>query len=211
MYLIDYIQGVFVGKSGSICCFVAALLLLTIIQTESLNAQIAPGDRVRLDVDTVKSEKIFFFFSFKTPERTKVIGQLIDMNDTSIYIADQSFPSEVRQFRLEEVHSIYKSIGKKRATLNGIIYGGGFCVLSILIFSMGPIDPPYNEETGESNRPNVLKASATFGGIGAIVGGIFGWLTHIDKWQKVDKDELKTKINIGLLDNRKGIGLSLRF
>ena len=49
------------------------------------------------------------------------------------------------------------------------------------------------------------------GGIGAILGGLVGWLTHIDKWQKVDKDELKTKINIGLLDNRIGIGLSLRF
>ncbi len=199
------------GKSGSIGCYVAALLLLIIMQAQSLSAQIAPGDRVRLDVDTIKSVSLFPFFSIKSPERIKVIGQLVNMNDTSIYIADQSFPSEVRQFRLEEVHSIYKSIGKKRATLKGIIYGGGFCVLDILIFSMGPIDPPYNEETGESNRPNVLKASAKFGGIGAIVGGIFGWLTHIDKWQKADKDELKTKINIGLLDNRKGIGLSIRF
>lgn len=199
------------GKSGLIFYFIAALLAFAVIQTGSLYAQVVPGDRVRLDIDTVKSENIFLFFSIKVPERTKVIGELVDMNDTSIYIADQSFPAEVRHFRLNKVKSLYKSVGTKRSTLMGMFCGVNIGLLGAMVSTMAHPEPEEFDGEIVVRERNPNKVLLTTVGFCTVAGGVIGWFVKADKWEKIHKDKPKAKIDIGFLDNQAGVRLSLKF
>jgi hypothetical protein len=175
---------------------------------------LSPGRRIRIDYDTTVTKDFLLLFKYHEKELRSIRGDLISITGDSICIRDEISRYSRRRFAISDIRKLYISTGTKRATLNGLLWGGGLSSLLMALTLSGPEEKRYYEDTNRCptsldrincERVVLFISTCTF------LGGIIGYFTKIDDWQKIETEDLRLKLDFDLKNDQFQFGLAYSF
>ncbi len=189
--------------------YVLNVLLIIILINSIAIGGISSGDRVRIDVDTTIHKKFLLFIPYSETEKREIIGQVVSITRDSISIIDDTWKAEVRHVLTSGVKRIYVSEGLKRNTVKGILNGAIFGGMLFGIVAMSPHHPDNLEPVPDFYDRLKIVTVGTAGS--ALLGGIIGWFSKVDRWRKLEADEWRVNLDVGARKKNLAINISYFF
>jgi hypothetical protein len=183
---------------------VSVLLIIVLLNSADAGA-ISPGDRVKIDFETTIQEE-FLFIRYSVTEIKVYTGQLVSVTGDTISIIDDTRKAEVRYLLTNRIKNVYIGEGIKRNTVKGILDGAFFGVCLFGFLASGIWDPPDPDPLYSRLK---LVTVGTAGS--ALLGGVFGWFTKVDRWRKLNSDEWRVNIDVGMREKSLSINISCSF
>jgi hypothetical protein len=143
------------------------------------------GQRVRVEVDTTITKRVFLLFKESKSTTVRRTGILTACsNDTLTLYIEIGIDTSTYCVSRADVKKIFVSIGKKRATIRGILHGTTIGTILFSALLLGDCEKGVDCKS----RENVLKAAAFLVGGGGILGGMIGWNVKVDRWSEIDPE-----------------------
>ncbi len=156
-------------------------------------APVAPGDRVRVTAPTLAPKRL--------------VGTVVEMGADTCLLALEGHAAPVA-LPLASVTIVEVSRGMKSNVVKGALIGGavsGGIVLGLGLAAQGDDSGWFEVTAGD-----VAIATAVFGAVGAVIGGIIGAASSGERWQEVPLDRLRVGVMPAENGLSVGVGVSFR-
>lgn len=188
------------------------VLGITIMLTMSVSSygdELQAGQRIKVKIDTIKTESILLFIKYDVKESRSITGELVSITNDTIIIIDDAWKGEVRHLLKSGIKQLYVADGTKRATWEGAALGASIGFLLGLVSYLGD---HYPDSSGQPNRrySDDQMAIRIFG-FSTAAGALLGYLIRVDRWKELDRKSRNIGLAIDPNDNNLRFQLSFAF
>lgn len=161
------------------------------------NYEIKQGQRIQVEIDTIITKHRLILFPYHKTIKIRISGNISFDGSDSVTLLTDGQKSKMRRIATKEIKRIWISEGKKRATLDGALIGGGM-VAGFCLFAAVLGHPDLRcDSAGHPIFPDKhikWQNLAIIVGGGAVVGGVMGWFGKIDKWREIRMNKLLSNV-----------------
>lgn len=194
--------------------FPLSILILLLNLSASLASDsdsLLAGQVVRIDYDTSISKRFIYIIPYSHQENRKITGRIISWDSSLVIICIDSVNGETKEIYTTEIKNMYIRDGKKRAVFRGLTFGAYVGSITALMglwaIAAGNRDI---EEQYWGQEHKVLAISLSFS-VPVVIGGVIGWLSKIDRWSKVDKENWPINLSVNMSKDDLGARLTYSF
>jgi len=194
---------------------VFVMVSVTSLDLSDVKAQqpgVEVGRRIKVDFDTTVTRDFLWIFRWNETERTSAAGWFLEQSDDSMTLKIDSESARTRNISIDLIHRVSRSVGQKRMTVTGL-RNGALIGSIFLLMAYGPTsssEPPPTEIDIEPNDRHPERGWIAFGAT-TLLGGVIGYFTRGDRWEKLDESEWKAGAIADPWRRFAGVGISCTF